>query len=109
MPEETCKGLIYRCQVNQFLNAKGTYIDSIRMEPLKRMSCPGCDRCAYLRDQTREHISMGTPPIINNPVSSALYELRITNLSRDYETGYPDDWDMVFVKIKEARECPKKP
>lgn len=26
-----------------------------------------------------------------------LYELKIVNISRDYETGYADDWDLMLV------------
>ena len=42
-------------------------------------------------------------PIIDNIEHGALYELKVTNVSVDYESGYADDWDIEFVKI------PKKP
>lgn len=34
-------------------------------------------------------------------VEDGLYHVTAQNISYDYETGYPDDWDVVLVPYKE--------
>ena len=42
----------------------------------------------------------GNLPIIQNIKDQALYKLKIVNMSRDWETGYVDEFDLEFVELK---------
>jgi hypothetical protein len=100
-PETECKGKIFRCRVNAFVNSKGEYVYQERMIPLKRKSCPGCEKCGHLEDQLPEFISMGTGVNIHGIVDGGIYCLAIVNESRDWESGVVDDWDLAFVLCEE--------
>ena len=100
-----CKGKIYKAKINNFINAKGEYINQIRMVPLKRKSCPGCQYCSNLIDNLLEISDMyETSDILSNIEHGRLYSLTIVNQTRDFETGIIDDWDVEFVEINEIDE-----
>lgn len=99
-PEAKCKGKVYRCRVNAFVNSKGEYVYQEKMIPLKRKSCPGCDKCGYLEDQLPEFVSMGSAAEIQGIEDGAIYRLEVVNESRDWETGIIDDWDLAFIKCE---------
>ena len=100
-----CKGQIYRCRINVFRNGNGDYIRNERFVHMKRLSCPGCDRCSYLPEYLDEQIcndgNNEAQLTEDESVHGALYKLRVCNVSTDWESGYTDDWDTYFVKIKE--------
>lgn len=103
---ETCKGLMYRCRVNIYQNSQGAYVETKRMVPLIRKSCTGCEKCGWLLDMLDEEIglcrdwSKGTL-FTDEPEHGAMYEYMVTSSSRDWETGYVDDYTTGFVKVKE--------
>lgn len=99
--KNTCVGRLFRCKKNTFINKRGEYVEDMRMSPLKRKSCKGCSYCDYLEDDLHEFIDSGTPVIIDSPENGAIYQLKMVNLSTDYETGYVDDWDLEFIKVQE--------
>lgn len=99
--EPVCKGKVFRCRVNAFINAKGEYVYQERMIPLKRRSCPGCEHCSHLEDQLPEFICMGQGVDIQGIENGAVYHLEVVDESRDLETGMIDDWDLAFVKTLE--------
>ena len=94
---DDCKGLFFRGYHSAF--AQDGHI-GIRqgVKLLKRMSCRGCDECGYLWDDAVEANSCGSL-IVPEIEHGALYQLRITNISKDWETGYADDWDTELVKV----------
>jgi len=95
-----CKGLFFKAVGNEFVNTKGEYVITRRMRPLRRISCKGCKECHYLNDQ---FISFGDdihPLIEDDFVPGAVYQLQIENITKDFETGYPDYWDLVFRKVE---------
>ena len=97
-----CKGKIYKFKQNYFKNAKGHYIYKETMVPQKRLSCPGCEVCGWLiesLDEMNQYTYDNGPPI-EYPEHNALYELSVTNQSRDWESGVVDDYDIEFVKVK---------
>lgn len=100
-PEPTCNGLVYRARENNFVNKRGEVVYSKRMSPLKRESCPGCENCGYMLYELDEWISMGEVPIVKDFKHGAVYRLDITNIQKDWETGYVDGYDLVFVKIRD--------
>lgn len=98
--EDVCSGLIFRCRINRFINKRGEYVETIRMIPLKRKSCSGCDQCGWLMEFLSEDISheIGSP-IAGNIEDNALYQYTVTYSSRDWESGIVDDFECGFVKI----------
>ena len=102
-PKNECKGHIYKCKVNQFINKRGEYVSQERMIPLKRKSCPGCEFCGPTLDDLKESIANDTMPIIDDrfPKNNSLYKLVICNITTDWETGYVDGWDLYFEKIED--------
>lgn len=103
LKKEVCGGLFYRGRVNHYINSNGAYIADVRMIPLRRKSCKGCERCGFLQDDLKESISCETFPIMDNIIDGAIYELRVTNESTDWETGHVDDYDLEFFKIEESK------
>lgn len=95
-----CKGLIYRCKVNNFKNSKDHIIFSSRFIPMKKLSCPGCSQCGGLIEALNESISNNELPITTTEKNNQLYYLEITDLSWDWETGYLDDWNLEFKEIE---------
>jgi hypothetical protein len=80
----------------------GDIVFQERFVPLKRQSCKGCEMCGFLLESLNENISCGVFPIIPEGLSNGdVVFLTTTILSRDYETGYADDWCEEFVKIEE--------
>ena len=96
-----CKGIIYRGRVNAYINDKGKYVYQESMTPLKRLSCNGCDKCGWIHEAISEGIGNERLPIIDNIQDNALYEVAVENESRDWETGYIDDYDLVLVPFVE--------
>ena len=100
-PAEKCKGLFFRGYRSTFVN--NDHIGERQgARFLKRLSCPGCDQCGYLMDDAVEANSCGSL-IIPKIENGALYQLKITNISKDWETGYADSWDTELVKV-DAKE-----
>jgi hypothetical protein len=101
---DKCKGLIYRARKNVFINSRGEIIDSKRMIPMKRLSCPGCRQCEFLLGDLREWIY--DYPITVKPgfEDGELYELCVLWHSTDWETGLYDDYEIGFEKLVDDEE-----
>ena len=96
-----CKGIIYRAQVNAYINKRGEYIYQERMSLLKRKSGTGCPDCYYFAEMLYEDVNSNILPIISNIVHNQLYRLTIVNIYKDFETGNVDNYDLEFCMIKE--------
>ena len=97
--ENTCKGQVYRCKINSFINAKNEYVYQERMLLQKRMTCSGCEQCGYIDEMFREWIIEGNPMVIQEAIHNAYYRLEVINESRDWESGEVNDWELAFIKI----------
>jgi hypothetical protein len=54
-----------------------------------------------MRSNARDEYDEGVPmPIHHNIEDGALYNLKMTNIHTDFETGYVDGFDLEFVKIE---------
>lgn len=97
----SCKGLVFRCEINEYFSGE-RIVQKTTYRLLKRKSCPGCDQCGFMRDDLNEMIS-GQYGMIwpDNPKHGALYSPRVTNVARDWETGYVDDWDIILEEVVE--------
>jgi len=96
-----CKGRIFRAHVNRYLTKKGGYVYQEKMTPLKRMSCKGCDRCVVFDECLPDFVYGDNPPFIKNIKDRALYELKVVDISYDWETGNADDFNLEFVELKD--------
>lgn len=104
--KQNCSGLFFRGYNNLFIH-KGRIERKERLRFLSRLSCDGinCSAriCDYMWfwDNAREAIANGSGIIIPKIENKALYSVKIINISRDWETGIVDDWDIEFYKVKE--------
>lgn len=96
---DQCKGLFFRARKNWFRNSNGEFVYSVRFRPLLKRSCKGCDKCLYMMDTINEEMETIMFPL--EPKDGDVYQLMVTNVYRDWETGYIDDWDTEFVKVNE--------
>ena len=104
-PQVKCKGLFFRGGKDTYIApSDGAFVERIRMRPLKKVSCPGCESCMALMDTLEETISnlrYGYSEVIIEPAveDGGLYELRIYPTSHD-EFGNVDDFDVGFYKVE---------
>ena len=110
---EKCIGHFFRCLRNGFVSAQdGTYNFQIKFRPLKSLSCTGCRQCMYLDDTDDilfmfEYFTEGS--IVSHVTKAkpgSIFQLKITNVSTDWETGYVDDYDLEFILVN--RETTKQ-
>ena len=93
-----CGGVYFRVSINDY-KTDNEYVYSTRVRLLKRRSCLGCASCLALLD---EYSMAGEMPILPKGIKDRdIVELKVLNISRDYETGYVDGWDLSFVKVNE--------
>lgn len=95
--EDGCKGLFYRYRENNYISQSGEIVISQSLRPLKKLSCPGCDKCSGTDECLQEDISCDTMPTIKGKLTDqGIYELIYIPGSRDYETGCYDGWEWEF-------------
>ena len=97
---KSCKGLIFRGYVTQYIGGNGTTINERKgLKLLKRKSCNMCPSCGYDLDMINEYLSDGL--IDFSPIENGkLYRVIMTNLGRDWETGHLEYWDYEIIEIK---------
>ena len=97
-----CKGLVYRCSVQEFMTEK-RLVRQIEFRLLKRRSCPGCDQCGFMLDDLRDRLDPFCSGIYwpQQPKHNGLYSPRVTNITKDWESGIVDDWDVEMVEVPE--------
>lgn len=96
-----CKGKLFRCKDTRYTyDEKGKIIfgHQTLMRELKRKSCPGCAHCEPMIDDLKDTSSPIIKPVVKH---GGLYRLDYGNISRDWETGIVDDWDLIFTLIEE--------
>lgn len=95
---ETCKGIKFRGYASTFWS--GYKLESrCGVRFLKKDSCAGCSKCAHFdefMEETPENI-IG----LNEVEHGKLYTLRVTNISRDWESGIVDEWDLQLVELNQ--------
>ena len=93
-----CKGAVFRADVQHFTTKRGGLAFSVRLNKVKRLSCPGCDVCQGWAEHHSE-IGNDWPVVgIETAQDKKLYTLEPCNESRDWETGYIDSWDFELVE-----------
>ena len=95
--EDPCKGLIFRGHRTMFVkDGRIELKQGVRL--LKRKSCKGCDKCEWWWDSLNEDVE-NEHIIFPEIEHGALYSIRVVNESRDFETGYVDDYDTEIYKL----------
>ena len=104
-PKEECKGLIFRCEITSWVGSDNDVNFKERYRFIKSASCPGCEQCGFLWDDLHERTCDPIyQTILRNGDHGKLYELKVTGVSHDWETGIVDDWDIEFVKLPEDQQ-----
>lgn len=96
IPKE-CKGLFYRGYESTFYTG-GRLETRMGIRLLKSKSCSGCPKCAHYDEYLNE-----SPELVSGITEikhGALYSLT-THVSRDWESGIVDDWDVEIVEVEE--------
>lgn len=94
----SCKGQVFKASVNNFTTRKRGFGFEIRLVPMKRMSCPGCEKCGWLHENFNE-INNDWPILnIENCEDGKFYTIGICNELRDYESGMIDAWDLQLIE-----------
>ena len=100
-----CKGQIYRFALDRWVGSDADVNVRYRYRYLASKSCSGCEKCAWLNEALREHLSNlaygfgGEVHEYDTPVVGALYQLKMVNVSTDWESGYVDDFDIAFERM----------
>ncbi len=98
--DKRCRGLIFRASASQYFNINGIG-QVIRLRLLKRKSCSGCEYCGWMVNDFNES---EYPQIrgMGNIRDRKIYKLIVTNESRDFETGYVDNYDFELTEVKDV-------
>ena len=103
-----CIGMVFKASVTQYPTSKG-FAFTTRFNKLKKMSCKGCEKCGSLEDIIGEFICTNSTILgLNKIQNNKLYEFKICNIYRDYETGYVEDYDLEIVEYKPPKEDEEK-
>lgn len=96
--ENQCKGLYFRGYRSQyFIGDK--FESKVGVRLLKKKSCKGCECCGGMLDSMKENINnVYLVQIEDGEIYTPIY----TNISRDWETGYIDDYDIEFIKVSDV-------
>ena len=106
-PEPECKGLIFRYARETWIGTAQDINFRDRFRFIKGKSCEGCDKCGWMWDDLHEFLC--DPEFCNiicpdEPKQNQLYTIIVSNISKDWETGYVDEWDLEFVEYEEPKE-----
>ena len=98
MAEPKCKGLYFRYTDNCFMNSHGVLTYTSRLTPLKKMSCDGCAECGYINEHINEELAIygREYPFPMKLIHGKIYTPHIEITSTDFETGYADEWEVVY-------------
>lgn len=98
--KNSCQGRIYRFSESQYYSSYKSFETRKSMRPLKKESCPGCEKCAwvdaFLQDEIDYHVFNN---YLNNCVPGKKYKLKFTWHPGSYE--YPDEGELEaeFIEI----------
>lgn len=101
-PNHICNGRIYRARLNHFINSQGHVIQTTKMVPMKRLSCPGCTKCAYIDEYLNEDVVNDTLQYPKSIQHGELYVL----VGEGSAPTYDDDGEfyLVFKRHKKQKD-----
>lgn len=98
--------LVFRYVREAWIGSEGDINVRERFRPVWRLSRQD-EGTSYLLEDLNERLNAYVNGWGSNPLSARkykvdqLYQLEVTNISTDWETGIVDDWDVEFVPYKE--------
>jgi hypothetical protein len=96
---EPCQGLIFRYNREHWIGKAGDLNFRDRFRWNKTLSCDGCEKCDWMWDDLGEFMGVYMDGIIfNNPTQDKLYRLSVVNITRDWESGHVDGYDLEMVE-----------
>ncbi len=96
--EKHCQGQVFKANVQNFRTKRNDFGFSVRLIPMKRMSCPGCEKCGWQSEIFGE-ISNDWPIVgIESVEDGKFYTISVCNESRDWESGQINDWDLCLIE-----------
>ena len=90
-----CKGNVYRGVNERFMGKHGPTL-RISLRFLKRKSCVGCPKCAWVHDYLHEDLIDGYLEGIEDVKDGKLYKV--------VGTGDEDEFHLKFVEVKDEPE-----
>ena len=91
--QQKCKGVVYKANRGFTKTARGFGL-FVRLNKLKRLSCPGCIECRGIEEYLHEQKNIIN---IENAEHNKLYTLIMTNKYINWETNLVDDYDLQLV------------
>jgi hypothetical protein len=95
----SCQGKVFKADVGGSPTKRGFGL-FIRMNEMKKLSCPGCDQCGWQSDAIQEAMcdwdALGVVGL-ESVEDGKLYTLAVTNIGYDYESGMVDEYDVEVV------------
>lgn len=104
--KQECKGIFYRYTESNYKGEYGRIVFSKEIRPLKRISCPGCEKCGSEKDLLDSLMSEcpNKAIIFNDSVKNDdIIKLVLIEDSHDRETGVIDacHYEAYVVTFKE--------
>ena len=100
---DKCKGIFFRGYSSTFFNYKESRIERREgFRLLKKESCKGCDHsCEHFFLEEMHDIIDCEGTIIPEIEDGVIYQIRVVNISTDYESGHVAGYDFEFYKKEE--------
>jgi len=95
-----CKGLHYRLRLSTHITERSV-VSTKRFNKVTLLSCKGCDACENIDVILNEDLALDIFPAIDEEKDGALYRLTYVGGPIDPETGYCDNIDLMFKRVKE--------
>ena len=97
--KESCDGAIFRADVQNYRTKRGGFGFTIKLNPVKKLSCPGCEKCGWQDFEFGEVCNDWPINGIESVEHGELYIISVCNESTDWETGQIDDWELCVEKF----------
>ena len=96
--EETtyCQGTVFKASVQNCRTAKGGFRFQVHLVPMKKMSCPGCEKCGWQSENFSEVNNDWPINGIESCEDGKFYFVSTCNESKDWETGQVDEWKLCL-------------
>ena len=99
-----CKGIYWRASVNCFLSTHKSIEVKKSLRLLKKKSCPGCEKCAWLWDYIHEDIFGCSPTedYLGKIKHGKVYTFHVST-SKGYYDLYPEIDSIDFIEVDENK------
>lgn len=95
-----CRGLFFRGYHNLYHQSAEVHLKQ-GFRFLKSKSCTGCSQCDHFSDQMADQLESNCVVTPDEIKHGGLYQLKVTNIEVDRDSGYADAWDFEFCEVKE--------